>query len=177
MQGNITSTGTITTGTWNGTAVSTQYGGTGQNFSASTGILQLSGGTASVSTALANGTTATTQTGGDNTTKVATDAFVTSAISGATIGTSQISGVIQISQGGTSQTTAAAARSSVGLNIDEETTHGDSNYTILATDRTVATSAALTAARVWTLPAANAVNAGQHLCVVDQTGGVTATTH
>src|SRR6202048_3481283 len=31
------------------------------------------------------------------------------------------------------------------------TTNGDSNYTILSTDRIVATSAALTAARTWTL--------------------------
>ncbi len=43
-------TGTITAGTWNGTAVGTQYGGTGQNFSSSTGLLRLSSGTASVIT-------------------------------------------------------------------------------------------------------------------------------
>ena len=81
---------------------------------------------------------------------------------------------VAIANGGTGQTTAAAARASTGLNIDEMTSNGDSAYTILTTDRTVATSAALTAARTWTLPAANGVNAGQQLCVLDKAGGVTA---
>lgn len=36
VQGNITTTGTITSGTWNATAIPVQYGGTGQNFSAIT---------------------------------------------------------------------------------------------------------------------------------------------
>lgn len=44
--------GTITTGVWNGTAVGAQYGGTGQNFSASTGIIQVSSGTFSASNSL-----------------------------------------------------------------------------------------------------------------------------
>ena len=88
--------------------------------------------------------------------------------------TSIVTGTLAIGNGGTGQITAAGARSSVGLDIDEMTTNGDSAYTILATDRTVATSAALTLARTWTLPAANAVNAGQQLCVVDKAGGVTA---
>lgn len=69
---------------------------------------------------------------------------------------------------------AAAARGAAALNIDGVTTHGDSAYAILATDRTVSTSAALTAARTWTLPAASAVNAGQELVVEDAFGGVTA---
>lgn len=41
--------GNITEGTWTGTAIGTQYGGTGQDFSASTGIITLASGTASVS--------------------------------------------------------------------------------------------------------------------------------
>jgi hypothetical protein len=48
----ITGVGTITTGVWNGTTVGTQYGGTGQNFSASTGVMSFSGGTASVASEL-----------------------------------------------------------------------------------------------------------------------------
>ena len=44
----ITGVSTITTGTWNGTAVSTEFGGTGQDFSGDTGVLSLSGGTMSV---------------------------------------------------------------------------------------------------------------------------------
>tara|TARA_Y100001938_G_C8082638_1_gene430095 strand:- start:36 stop:1976 length:1941 start_codon:yes stop_codon:yes gene_type:complete len=49
----IVSLGTVTTGAWNATAVGTQYGGTGQNFSASTGVMSFSSGTASVSSTLA----------------------------------------------------------------------------------------------------------------------------
>ena len=48
------STGTINAGTWNGTVIGTQYGGTGQNFSSSTGLVQISSGTASVITTSAS---------------------------------------------------------------------------------------------------------------------------
>ena len=48
----ITGVGTIGTGVWGGTAVSTEFGGTGQDFSGSTGVISLSGGTASVSSDL-----------------------------------------------------------------------------------------------------------------------------
>ena len=48
----IVSLGTVTTGAWNATAVGTQYGGTGQNFSSSTGVMSFSSGTASVSSTL-----------------------------------------------------------------------------------------------------------------------------
>lgn len=69
----------------------------------------------------------------------------------------------------------ATARSNSLLNIDQFTGHGDSIYTILATDRTVGTNAAFTASRAWTLPAANAVNAGQEIIVADFQGTVTGT--
>lgn len=73
-------------------------------------------------------------------------------------------------------TSAAAARASAILNIDAARANiGDANATIAATDRVVMTSAALTTARTWTLPAANAVNPGQTLYVVDLTGAVTPT--
>lgn len=80
--------------------------------------------------------------------------------------------VLPIAQGGTGNSTALGARSSGGLNIDEMTTHGDSSYIVLSTDRSVTTSAVLTAPRTWTLPAANAVNAGQHLLIADRAGGI-----
>lgn len=67
----------------------------------------------------------------------------------------------------------AAARSSSLLNVDSFTGHGDSIYTILATDRTVGTNAAFTASRTWILPAANAVNPGQEIVVADFQGTVT----
>ncbi|MBN9304119.1 MAG: hypothetical protein BGO82_17235 [Devosia sp. 67-54] len=85
---------------------------------------------------------------------------------------SGVTGTLPLANGGTGQASAAAARGASGLNIDQATTHGDSDYTIAATDRSVITSASLTAARTWTLPAANSVNAGQHLVVADMAGGI-----
>ncbi len=84
-------------------------------------------------------------------------------------------GTLGLSHGGTGQTTAATARGSAGLDIDELTGHGDSNYTMLSTDRVVATNAAFTAARTWTLPAANSVNLGQSVTVADIQGTLTST--
>lgn len=89
--------------------------------------------------------------------------------------TTGVTGTLPIGNGGTGQTTAATARASSGLNIDSFTGHGDSAYTILATDRTVGTNAAFTASRTWTLPAANAVNPGQEIIVADYQGTVTGT--
>ena len=39
--------GTVTAGAWNGTVIGTQYGGTGQNFSSSSGVIKVSSGTMS----------------------------------------------------------------------------------------------------------------------------------
>jgi hypothetical protein len=44
------SNSTITRGTWNGTVISTTYGGTGQNLGSSSGVLTISSGTVSAST-------------------------------------------------------------------------------------------------------------------------------
>lgn len=84
-----------------------------------------------------------------------------------------VTGQLPIGNGGTGQASAAAARGSSGLNIDQMTTVGDANYTILATDRTVQTNAAFTAPRTWTLPAASALNAGQSICFFDKQGTLT----
>lgn len=46
-QTSLTTLGTIGTGTWNATVISTQYGGTGQNFSGSSGLILLTTGVAS----------------------------------------------------------------------------------------------------------------------------------
>lgn len=81
---------------------------------------------------------------------------------------------IPLANGGTGQSTAPSARASSGLNIDQFTGHGDSTYTVLSTDRTVGTNAAFTASRIWTLPAANSVNAGQEIVIADFQGTVTA---
>ena len=82
---------------------------------------------------------------------------------------------VGLSSGGTNASTAAAARASAALNVDELTPHGDSNYQMLATDRTVGTSTALTSPRTWTLPAASSVNSGQNLIVQDFKGAVSGT--
>jgi len=61
-------TGVITTGTWNGTAIGSQYGGTGQNFSSSTGVPYITSGTWATETTLdetRGGTGQTTITTGD----------------------------------------------------------------------------------------------------------------
>jgi len=55
------------------------------------------------------------------------------------------------------------------------TTVGDANYSMINTDRTVATSAALTAARTWTLPAANSYLPGKEIVIVDLARGVSGT--
>lgn len=80
---------------------------------------------------------------------------------------------LAVLKGGTGSATAAGARSN--LQVDKFTGHGDSNYTIDASDRVVGTNAAFTASRTWTLPAASAVNAGQPLIVADFQGTVTGT--
>jgi hypothetical protein len=51
ISGVILNNGVVTSGSWNGTAIAPQYGGTGQNYSASSGILKYTTGTASLVTA------------------------------------------------------------------------------------------------------------------------------
>lgn len=92
---------------------------------------------------------------------------------GAASGTSlTLSTALAVASGGTGQTTAAAARGASGLNIDSLQSTGDANVTIAATTRVQSTTTTLTAARTWTLPAANAVNAGQTLIVSDAAGAI-----
>jgi len=47
-QTQVTAVGTLATGVWNATAIPSQYGGTGQNFASSTGVMYMASGTASV---------------------------------------------------------------------------------------------------------------------------------
>lgn len=68
-------------------------------------------------------------------------------------------------------TNVAAARANLG--IDQYTSHGDSDYTILPTDHTVGTSATISTPRTWTLPAASSVNPGDSILIVDMFGGIT----
>ena len=50
VSSSLTSVGTIGTGVWQGTAVGSQYGGTGQDLSASTGLVKVASGTMSAAT-------------------------------------------------------------------------------------------------------------------------------
>lgn len=68
---------------------------------------------------------------------------------------------------------SAAARASLG--IDRRTTVSDANYTILATDKVVAQNGTMSAARIFTLPAASTVQAGAEIIVIDESGSVDST--
>lgn len=76
---------------------------------------------------------------------------------------------VSVANGGTSSTTAKGARSSAGLDIEGLTTVADASYAATATDRTIAYTS-ITATRTVTLPAANSVNAGTRLVVMDLSG-------
>ena len=93
-------------------------------------------------------------------------------LSGGGGATAQTYGTLSVGAGGTSNTTAAGARTSTGLNIDQMSTTGDADVSIAATTRVQATTTTLTAVRTWTLPAANAVNAGQTLTISDKAGAI-----
>lgn len=70
---------------------------------------------------------------------------------------------------------ASPAVARVNLGIDKRRAVGDASITIAVGDRTVALNVALTAPRVWTLPAASSVSAGQTLYLFDEVGGISAT--
>jgi len=58
------------------------------------------------------------------------------------------------------------------LSIDRRVTVDDANYTILATDKVVAQIGTMSAARTFSLPAANTVEAGAKIIVIDESGSV-----
>ena len=76
---------------------------------------------------------------------------------------------------GTSSGAVVVDQASVDAQSTLATTRGDAAYVMLATDRHVLLTAALTVARVWQLPAASAYKAGRRLVVRDAVGGVSST--
>lgn len=56
--------------------------------------------------------------------------------------------------------------------IDARTPRGDANYSILITDRYIGLTAALTAVRTFTLPAASTVPGGRIVTIQDEVGGI-----
>lgn len=71
--------------------------------------------------------------------------------------------------------TAAQARVAAG--IDVITSVGDTNYTILATDRHIELTTVFTASRTFTLPAANGVNPGHRIWIAEAVASVITATN
>lgn len=145
------------------------------SFTLTVGVSPISGGTNPRVLYDNNGILGEYSVSGAGTTVALTNSpvFVTPTL-GAAAGTSLVlSTALAVASGGTGNLTALGARSSSGLNIDEATSTGDNNYTILSTDRTIYHTA-LTAARTDTLPAASSVNAGQQLIIADPRGAATS---
>lgn len=67
----------------------------------------------------------------------------------------------------------AAGRAALG--IARRTAVSNANYTILVTDKVVAQTGTMSAARIFSLPAASTYPAGEELIVEDESGTVTAT--
>jgi hypothetical protein len=61
--------------------------------------------------------------------------------------------------------------------LDSRTPRGDANYGILVSDRYLALTAALTAVRTWTLPAAASVPPGRVVTIQDEAGGISGQNH
>ena len=112
---------------------------------------------------LPTGSIATTQSALNNTTALATTAYTDAAAA------------LKLAKASNLSDVASAATARVNLGIDSRTARGDANYTILATDRFVCINAAFTASRTFTYPAANSVNAGTALVVLDEIGTVNST--
>jgi len=70
---------------------------------------------------------------------------------------------------------ASAPTSRKNLNVESRTTFGDANYSMVATDKLIATSVVFTAPRTLTLVSAASVNPGQIVYVIDEADAVGAT--
>ena len=136
--------GTVTAGAWNGTAIGTTYGGTGQDFSSSTGIIKVSSGTMSASSIsltadvsgtlpIANGGTNATSASGARTSlglgNLAVQASNSVNIDGGAIDGTIIGGTSKAAIGGTTITATTAFVGDLTGNSD--------TATALATGRTI----------------------------------------
>ena len=190
--------GTVTAGAWNGTAIGTQYGGTGQNFSSSSGIIKVSSGTMSAGSVdltadvtgalpIANGGTGATSAAAARTAlglgTIATQASDSvnidgGAIDGAVIGANSAAAI--------TGTTITASSSFVG-----DLTGTAANATVLANARTITVAGDTTASAtafdgsqnitLTTTLAASGVSAGSYgsssaipVITVDAKGRITA---
>jgi hypothetical protein len=137
--------GSVVAGTWTGTAIGAQYGGTGQDFSSSSGIIKVSGGTFSAGSAIsltsevsgtlpiANGGTGGTTAAGARTGlglgSIATQDITNVTLTGGTINDVVIGG----------STPAAANFTTIGASgaITGDLTGNADTATALATGRTI----------------------------------------
>lgn len=106
---------------------------------------------------------------------VVTNANVATVSSMPALDINNTTGTVPLTRGGSGQITAQLARSPSGFNIEGSTSVGDTNYTILPTDRGVRVAATFTTTRTWTLPLANSVNTGQRVTITDPAGVVSST--
>lgn len=136
--------GTVTAGSWNGSAISSQYGGTGQDFSSSSGVIKVSSGTMSAGSIalasdvsgtlpIANGGTGATSASAARTSlglgNLAVQASNSVNIDGGAIDGTIIGGTTKAAIGGTTITATTAFVGDLTGNSD--------TATALATGRTI----------------------------------------
>ena len=158
--------GVITTGTWNGIPISTQYGGTGQNLSSSSGILTISSGTVSASTTSSAIASALTDETGSGALVFATSPTLVTPDIGAAIGTSLYLSAVTPS----TSTTTGALKIPGGVGIGLSLSIGGrlllfngSNYTAFVSSQVGSGST------IYTLPATSPAT-GSSVLQSDSTG-------
>jgi hypothetical protein len=198
----LTSVGTITSGTWNGTTIAVANGGTGQTTYTDGQLL--------IGNSATSGLTKATLTAGSNITITEGNGSITIAaaagspiagdgidVSGSTVsvdlkangglviestelavdlGASSITGTLAIGDGGTGATTASAARTALGLAIGTNVQAFDADLTTLSGMQTGAATAlaALTSTEIGILDGATVTTA--ELNILDGGTSATATT-